>query len=138
MSIIFKRCIKCGARPGKCSCTIEMGPPPKPIKVKSTIMNKVTLFILTTLTLTSCGKFSDGTSVWAEGLWIIPVLMFLGGAWFLYLAYRASKSNSTQQVPGGTKDNTGNVPIYKVGKFWIGIALVVLTIIVMLHQSAQK
>lgn len=107
-------------------------------KVKSVIMNKATLFILSTLLLTSCGKHADGTSVWAEGVWIIPMLMLLGGLTFMYLAYRASKSNSTQQYSGGTKDNTGNVPIYKVGKFWLAVALFVAAVVVVIVQNSEK
>lgn len=100
---------------------------------------KYILFILSLFMITSCGKFKDGTSVWAEGLWAIPLLLVLGGIWFLYLTIRASKSNSTQQIRGvGTIDNTGNVPIYKIGKFYISMALFVAAAVVIIIQNAEK
>jgi putative exporter of polyketide antibiotics len=48
-------------------------------------------------------------------------------------AYISSKSNSTTQTNKGfgpTVDNTGNVPITKLGLFWFGVALAVATIVI--------
>lgn len=60
------------------------------------------------------------------GLWIISVLLVVGGVIFVGQAAKASKSNSTTEIPGkGWKDNTGNVKITSLAKFWIGVALFV-------------
>lgn len=88
--------------------------------------------------LASCGKFSDGTSVWADKVWLIPVLGVLGGLVFIALAWKASKSNSTTQIPGGTANNTGNVPITKLAKFWGGVLLIVFAIVVIIYQNSQR
>lgn len=98
---------------------------------------KYLLFILTVILFTSCGHYSDGTSVYAGKVWILLVLLPLGGLWFIYLAYRASKSNSTQQKTG-LSVSTGNVPIYQLGKFWIGVAMIIAAIVVVIVQNAEK
>ena len=89
--------------------------------------------------LTGCAQFSDGSSVWQEGLWIIPTVTGLGALLFFYFAYRASRSNSTQQIPGrGKVDNTGNVPIYKTGFFVFSMILVLATIVIIFAVSGDK
>lgn len=85
-----------------------------------------------------CGKHSDGTSVWAEGLFLVALLPFLGSLYFFYTAYKASKSNSTTQVGTTVIDNTGNVPIYKTGRFWFGVALIVATIAIIWAVNSDK
>lgn len=77
------------------------------------------------------------------GLWIIPLLTFAGSIIFLYQSYKASKSNSTTQVKAGdgsyyTKDNTGNVPIYKIGRFYFAVALFVATVVILLAMYSDK
>lgn len=52
---------------------------------------KVVLFILTCLFLMSCGQHRDGTSVWAGGLFLIPVLE-IGGIIVFGLTYYKRKS----------------------------------------------
>lgn len=99
---------------------------------------KYLLFILSLFTLTSCGKFKDGTSVWGDYLWIIPWVLILGGAILIVLSYFAGKSNSTQQVPGGTRNNTGNIPKTKLAKFWGGVILIVIAIGVIIYQNGQR
>lgn len=98
------------------------------------------IYLLLSILLFSCGKFSDGGgSVWQQGLWVVPWLTGLGGTWFMYLAYKASKSNSTTQTKDGRIiDNTGNVPIYKLGKFYFACALYLATIIIVIMVNADK
>ena len=77
------------------------------------------------------------------GLWIIPVLTFVGSIIFFRAAYLSSKSDSTTQVrnPDGTStiiDNTGNVPIYELGLFWFGVICVVATIVVLIGMRRAK
>ena len=89
--------------------------------------------------LSSCGKHRDGTSVWAGGLWIIPTVTALACIWFTYLSVKASKSNSTQQLPSGkTLDNTGNVPVYKMGKFYFAVGFLLATIAIVIIVNGDK
>lgn len=88
--------------------------------------------------LSSCGHHRDGTSVWAEGLGIIPAILFAGSSIFFVQAYLASRSNSTQQTASGIKDNTGNVPIYQLGKFWFGVALFVAAHVVIIVVNSER
>lgn len=106
-------------------------------------MNKL-IFMLSCLmfTLVSCGKFSDGSSVWQGGLWVIVALPLIGAAIFFYQAYKASQSGSTTQVNRGGQvikvHSDENVPIYKLGKFWFGVGLVVAAIVFVIMVNADK
>lgn len=82
----------------------------------------LSIVALVALTLTSC-KSAPG------GPYIIPIIGYLLTAILLGMVYFSSKSNSNQQTPGGIKDNTGNVPFYKMGRFYWACGLLVLTII---------
>jgi len=95
-------------------------------------------FIICSLFLTSCAKYADGSSVWSKGLWLVALLPFLGSLWFFYTAYVASKSNSTQQSGVVTSDNTGNVPMYKTGRFLFGVVLLVATIVIIWVVNSNK
>jgi hypothetical protein len=88
----------------------------------------LTLLIGSMLFLESCGgKFKDGTSVFAEGLWLVPTLLLTGGSIFLSIAYRQSKSNSERQRVGGGYDrNLGNMKITKLWRFRAGVLLILL------------
>lgn len=73
------------------------------------------------------------------GLVIIPLLTFAGGIIFLYQSYVASKSNSTRQDSSkGIIDNTGNVPIYKIGRFYFSVALFVATAVILLMMYSDR
>lgn len=102
---------------------------------------KTLTFLLTIVTLlSSCGKHRDGTSVWAGGLWIIPVLTTIGAFIFFVNAFRASQSGSTKynQSTGKTESSSENVPIYKSGFFWFGLACAVATIVIAFVVNAEK
>lgn len=95
------------------------------------------------LLLASCGKFSDGTSIWQGGLWAIPTITTIGTIVFLFLAYKASQSGSKIQ----TKDERGvavtkysdeNVPIYKTGYFIFFIGFLIATIAIIITVNAEK
>jgi heme/copper-type cytochrome/quinol oxidase subunit 2 len=91
----------------------------------------ILIIAITWFGLLSCAHFHDtNTSVWSGGLWILPWLTGIGAIVCYVLAYFSSKSNSTTQTKHGTIDNTGNVPITKLGLFWFGVALTVATIII--------
>jgi hypothetical protein len=74
------------------------------------------LILLASLFLTSCGKFSDGTSVWQSGLWIIAWLCPIGIALLAWSGYRSSKSGDETpdpNYPGGWRYSDNNVPFIK-------------------------
>lgn len=108
-------------------------------------MKKFLLFLLTIVGLTSCSKFSDGTSVWAGGLWVIPWLTFSGSLAFFIQTYMAVKSGTEGKVPnkhGGSthyEDLLGvKTKFWNVGRFWFGVALLVATIAIIIYQNSQK
>ena len=76
-------------------------------------------------------------SIWAGGLWIIPLLTSLGCLWFLYLAYRSSKSGSTINPTLGGGEG-GNVPIYQTGQFVFACILFVATIGIIIWVNIEK
>lgn len=80
--------------------------------------------------LTSCnGKFKDGTSVFAEGLWLVPAVLITGGAVLIIVSIIASRSGSAQQdLERGTRYSNENVTIRKLAKFKGGVILVLIGI----------
>jgi hypothetical protein len=108
-------------------------------------MKSVKLFFLLLICAiigAACGHFHDEPtkSVWSGATWIVFWLPFLGSIFFFVKAYLSSKSNSTTQTPYGGKtiDNTGNVPIYKLGYFWFGVALAAFAIIAVIVVNASR
>lgn len=98
---------------------------------------KQSIFFLMTMFLVSCGKHRDGTSVWAGGLWILPVVCLVGSAIFFRLAYKSSKSGSTMNPSFGGGEG-GNVPIYKHGFFWFSVVLLVAAAVIAFVVNAEK
>lgn len=96
--------------------------------------------LLTSLFLTSCGHFADGSSVWQGGLFIVPLLTFLGAVWFGYKAYKAHNSGSWIIGPDGetTNKDGGNVPYTKIGWTWFSAALLVATIVIVIMVNSDK
>jgi len=97
--------------------------------------------IACTFMLVGCADFADtpGKSVWSEGMWIIPWLTGVGSVIFFYQAYRGSKSGSNIIKEGRVTDEEGgNVPIYKFGFFWFGVALAVATGLIILNVISEK
>jgi hypothetical protein len=98
------------------------------------------LFAPFILFLLSCGKFHDtGTSVWSEGLWILPWLTGLGAAFFGYKTYKAATSGSIiTHADGTTEESDENVPFYKTGWFYFAAGLLVATIAIILSVNGDK
>ena len=98
------------------------------------------LLIAASFLLTGCVEMADGTSVWAAGKWIVFWLPLLGGIAFMVVAYFSSKSNSGKQLPGnsGYQDNMGNMSIFSLPKFWIGVALIVAAIVFYFMINAER
>lgn len=97
------------------------------------------LFAIMMFTLTSCGEHSDGTSVWGDYLWILPVITGFGALFFAYKAWLASRSGSTKQLPDGTIDkNSGNIDFIKqpYAKYAGILVLVTLVIIWLVNREA--
>ena len=88
--------------------------------------------------LTGCGHHRDGTSVWAEGLWLVLVPFAGVAVWFFYQAYKAHDSGGIQQIPGGQKYDDDKTPYHKIPQFWLGIACVVADIVIALMVNADK
>lgn len=111
-------------------------------------MKKIIFILLfPVIALLSCSHFADerSVSVWSDGVWILPLLTTIGAIIFFYRTFRASKSNSDQQVwENGqpiTKHNTGNVkPGHEGNKgnliFAIGFTLA--TIVIILVQNLER
>lgn len=99
--------------------------------------------ILLMLFLTSCAKFSDGKSVFSEGLWIIGVLLALGGSALIIASYVGSRSGSWQWVGLGTPDvhmveDDKNVSIFSNKMFWGGVILFAFLVFFIVYQNSQK
>lgn len=77
--------------------------------------------------------FSEGAAEITIGLFLV-----LGGLsfFFFYQAIKASKSGSTQQTPYGQKTD-GNIPIWKLPKFWMGVAVIIFLVICLLIVNAD-
>jgi hypothetical protein len=105
------------------------------------IMKKTILFLLlvASMFLSSCGKYYDGTSVWAGGAFLVFWIPFIGSFVFLYFAYKASKSGSVQTTrERGREEFDKNIPIYKVGQFYFFVALQIFSWIVVIVQNVNK
>jgi len=100
---------------------------------------KLIYFFLLSVLLTSCGKFADGTSIWAGGLWVIPTITFLASVGFFYVSWRMSRSGGKRQLPqGGYEYTSSPVPIYNIGRFWFGVGLLIATIGIIVWQNLEK
>lgn len=102
-------------------------------------MKKVITAALIAAALMSCGQHRDGTSVWAEGLWIIPAVLLSAATIFLIVAWRAYQSGDSQQIPGrGTIYSDKKVPVYKIWAFWFALALIVAAAAVIIAVNMEK
>lgn len=104
---------------------------------------KTIIILIFSALLISCGRMADGTSVWAEGMWLIPTVLLLLSAGCFALAYSNNKSGSIEQHDTGTTDahfveSYKNVPIQSLGTFWFGVILAVATIVVIILVNADK
>jgi hypothetical protein len=89
--------------------------------------NLILLLVLST-SLVSCH---------AGGLVAIPFLVAVFGLYFLGVAYRKSKSGSTQQTPGGIVESDKNVSIFKIGQLWYAVALILAAIVIALIMESD-
>lgn len=97
------------------------------------------LSVLTLGLLTGCGKFSDGTSVWQGGLWLVAALPAAGALIFGFLGFKDWKSGTQQTLPNGQiVYSDKKLPFYKVPYFIYSAALIVATIAIVLLVNADK
>jgi hypothetical protein len=102
---------------------------------KSTNMKSVIVLVLCSV-FASCGHYNDGTSVWAKQLWLAPLFPFLLGCYFIYTAWKSSKSGSKINPMYGGGEG-GNVPIYKLPRFWFAVVLFVATLVIIWAVNAD-
>jgi len=98
----------------------------------------VIIFALCAIVLMSCGKF-QGTnqSIWSEGMWIIPLVLFLFGSFFMWKAYKASKSGSNINIKLGGGEG-GKVPMWKTGWFVLSAIFYAGMLGVIIWQNIEK
>lgn len=95
------------------------------------------LFILFCFLLGSCAKFSDGTSVWSDYLWIIPAALFVGFALSTYRGIKAWKSGWQQDTKDGHFEGDERLPIYKVPQFAFALGFLIALVAVLVYQNSQ-
>lgn len=100
--------------------------------------------VLISMMAMSCGKFSDGTSVWQEGLWTIPWLLLAGAGVCWYLTIKSWRAGGTQ---GWVKKNDyqseyttddKKFPIWRASFFWFAVGLTIAAIVVIIMVNADK
>jgi hypothetical protein len=99
--------------------------------------------IIVSMIAMSCGKFSDGTSVWQQGLWIVPTLTGGGALTFWILTFvEWLKGGTVGWVQKGhewhwTEDDK-KFPIYRASFFWFAVGCTIATIIIFIMVNADK
>jgi len=88
--------------------------------------------------LSSCVKFhGTNTSIWADGVWLAPLLPFLGGIYFFIMGYLASKSGSKVNPMYGGGEG-GNVPFWQTGWPILGAILWAGAIAALIIQYGER
>lgn len=110
----------------------------KKVTKPSDVVNTISGFILLSV-LTGCGKFhGTNQSVWSEGMWVVPVLLFGAAGVFGLFAFKAITSGSEQQGQRGTIYSDKKVSVWKVPQFWFAVAFTMAAIGVIIWQNAEK
>jgi hypothetical protein len=100
---------------------------------------KLIAFCVVCFVLQSCGKFADGTSVWQEGLWILPLLTFAGFVIFAVLAFKDWKSGSVvDDKHGNPIPSKKKLKWYNNGYAWFAIFCLVAFIGIIIWVNADK
>lgn len=106
-------------------------------------MKNLILFAIIAFTLTSCGHFPDGGSVWQQGLWLLPIITSLGALIFLYRGWQVHQSGTKIQKPKGAGggfeyDPNNKTPLLQIGFILFGLALIVATIVIIIMVNSDK
>lgn len=99
---------------------------------------KIYLFLLA-LILAGCGKFRDGSSVWQEGLWILPWLTALACLFFGYKTYIDWQSGwQRDELNAGHTEGEEKLPLYKIPYLYFTIGFLIATIAIIWMVNAEK
>lgn len=98
---------------------------------------KFLLAFLFIITLASCGKHSDGTSVWAGMLWILPFITTAATFYFGYKLLKSYQSGSFIITKTGERIDSDKKIIDKGWLFFTAFCLV-LTIVIIILVNADK
>lgn len=98
---------------------------------------KIILFLLVVI-LAGCGKFRDGSSVWQDGLWILPWIAGLACLFFGYKTYIDWQSGWQQDNLAGHTEGKEKLPITKIPYFWFTLGFLVATIVIIWVVNAEK
>jgi hypothetical protein len=110
-------------------------------------MKKAIYFLtvaLVSMLAMSCGKFSDGTSVWQGGLWIIPWVIGAGAGICWFLTIKSWLAGGTQgwvkkdEYRSEYTTDDKKFPIWEASFFWFSVALTVADIIVIILVNGDK
>lgn len=100
---------------------------------------KLFLFAVICLAVAGCGKFRDGSSVWQDGLWILPWLTTLACLFFGYKTYIDWQSGWQQDPADGTHtEGKEKLPLYKIPYLYFTLILLVATIVIIWRVNAGK
>ena len=94
--------------------------------------------------MAGCGKFADGTSVWAAGLWVLPCITALATLFFankVYVSWReGGKKGYFTDAKGKvswTEDNE-RFPIYEASYFYFTVFCFLSTIAIIVWVNFEK
>ena len=80
--------------------------------------------------------------VFGGGLWIIPLILILGSAWFFYVGYRAWKSGTAGWTWIGNTpkwvESDKRAPFFSVGQVIFGLILFVAFIVTVILMVGDK
>ena len=100
---------------------------------------RTTIFLFMVTLLSSCGKHSDGTSVWAGGLWLVAAIPFVLALYFGYIAYRQSSDGAVKIESGWVTDKPAKkMKFYEVPYFWGFVISVLAFIVAIIAVNADK
>lgn len=99
---------------------------------------KLFLFAVICLAVAGCGKFRDGSSVWQDGLWILPWIAGLLCLFCGYNTYIDWQSGWQQDDLAGHTEGKKKLPLYKIPYFWFTVILFVATIVIIWVVNAEK
>lgn len=103
---------------------------------------KKLLFALLSVFLFSCKRYPDGTSAFAEGLWVIPTIFALATCFFSYLTYASWKKGGTRgweyiNNKWVITEDDKKFPIWKASYFVYAVACLIATIVVIIVVNSQ-
>lgn len=69
----------------------------------------------------------------------IPIGIALVGLWMMYRGYRAHKSGSKKQKPGGGWEvSEKRIPLIKIPQFFIGLGVIIIAIATAIYMHSER